>query len=197
MGLLATAFFHPTGEQLRGPPDEIERELLLNVGVHALALVSLGLSWIGLVGLSQRLGKERVEVLGAHVAYAMAVMGGICAASVSGFVVTGLVRDMAAADEPTQHALRFLFRYSRFLNGAFANVHVVASCVAILLWSVAMFRARFDTALAVAGIGVGLVGVVGVFSGTLTMNVHGLMLVVLGQGAWMVWAAVLLIRRPA
>jgi hypothetical protein len=28
------------------------------------------------------------------------------------------------------------------------------------------------------------------------MNVHGLMLVVLGQGAWMAWTGVLLIRRP-
>lgn len=195
VGLIVTVLFHPTGAQIRETTDAFEHELLVNILVHALALSSLWLSLVGLIGLSRQLGLARADVAAALSAFALAVMSGTIAGSINGFVVTELARSMATADEAARSGLQILSTYSRHVNGVFAKLHVATSSLAILLWSVAMLRTQFTKVLPFVGFAAALVGVAVFFNGRLHMNVHDLMYVVLGQSVWMAWAAVLLIRR--
>lgn len=195
VGLLVTAHVHPSGLHGATSAEAMEHVLRLNVGVHTLALVSIWFSFIGLVGLSRQLGLARPEVIAALVAYTMAVIAAVSAAIASGFVMTELQRSTFGADEPTRSGLQLLSTYTHHLNGAYAKVHVAASSVAILLWSVAMLRARFSKVLPFVGF-VSLVAPASVlFSGRFHMDVHDLLLVVLAQGVWLAWSGVLLVRR--
>lgn len=197
IGMLVTAAFHPTGHQMMASAETFARVAAIGIAVHTLALTSTGLSAFGLVGLSRRLGITRLDVVAALTAFAMALMGVICAASVSGFVAPALGKLMFAADEASRPLVRHLFIYNGFFNQAFARVHTVASSVAILLWSVAMLRTRFNRALGVAGCVIGALILTAILTGRLPLNVHGFGLVVLLQGAWMAWAGVLLLLAKA
>jgi hypothetical protein len=170
---------------------------LLAAGVHALALASVGVTSFALVGLTRRLGVERPDVAAAAVAWAMAVMAVICAASFSGFVAPAVAKAIFAAEQADRHVLKQFFDYDGMLNQAFAKFHVVESSVAIVLWSRAMLRTGFGRALAIVGCVVPAVTVGALVTGRLVMDVHGLAIVEWSQGAWLVWSGVLLIRAQS
>lgn len=192
VGLLVTVLLHPVGAHMTEP--SFERVLLINVSIHALALVSLWLSLVGLIGLSRHLGLQRMEVAAALSAFAMAVMCATIAGSISGFVATELARSIAAADEAERSALQILHVYGRHMNGVFAKLHVAASSLAILLWSASMWRVQLSRVLPLVGGAAALVGLSILFNGRLHMSVHDLMVLVLGQSVWMGWTGVLMIR---
>jgi hypothetical protein len=197
LGMIATAALHPTGHQVVSSAESAESYGLLAAGVHALALLSVAASSFGLVGLSRRIGFERPDVAGAAVAYAMAVMGVICAASFSGFVGPAVAKAIFAASEADRPIFHALFTYNGMLNQAFARFHVVASSGAIVLWSIAMLRTGFGRVLGVVGCIFPVLTVVALSTGRFVMDVHGLAIVEWSQGVWLVWSGVLLIRGPA
>lgn len=197
IGMVLTAAFHPTGHQMMASAETFAHVAAIGVAVHALALASTGVSAFGLVGLSRRLGIGRLDVVTALTAFAMAVMGVMVAASVSGFVAPVLGKMMFAADETTRPLVRHLFIYNGAINQAFAKLHTVASSIAIVLWSVAMLRTRFSRVLGAVGCVIGVLTAGALLTGRLPLNVHGFGLVVLTQGVWLVWAGVLLIRAKS
>jgi hypothetical protein len=197
VGLLITAHIHPTGFHGAASADAMEHVMRVNVGAHALALVSIWLSLIGLIGLSRHLGIGRPEIIAAMAAYVMAVMAAMSAAIVSGFIMTELARSTIGADESARAGAQLLSTYSHHLNGAYAKVHVAASSLAILLWSVAMLRARFSRVLPFVGFISLVPPAMVLFSGRFHMDVHDLLHVVIAQGVWLAWSGVLLLRRTA
>lgn len=195
-GLLVTAAFHPTGHQVLASAESLERLLHVTVATHALALASVGLSLHGLVGLSRHLGMARLDVTAALTAFAMAVMGVICAATASGFVAPELARSIFAAEEPTRPVWRQFFLYNGYFNQGFAKFHTVASSAAIVLWSIALLRTGFGRAAGWVGCLVGMSVAGALLSGHLPLNVHGFGLVTIAQGIWFSWVGVLLIWSP-
>jgi hypothetical protein len=196
LGMIVVAALHPTGHQVVSSAESAESYGLLAAGVHALALASVGVTSFGLIGLSRRLGVGRADVAGAAVAWAMAVIGVICAASFSGFVAPAAAKAIFAAEEADRHVFHALFTYNGMLNQAFAKVHVVASSVATVLWSIAMLRTGFGRVLGIVGCVVSVGTVAALATGRLVMDVHGLAIVEWSQGVWLVWSGVLLIRTP-
>src|SRR5207302_6611267 len=90
---------------------------------------------------------------------------------------------------------RVAFRYNGEVNQAYALVFVVASSVAIVLWSAAILRGRvFDRGVGYYGCILGPATLALVLSGHLSLGVHGFGMIVLGQTIWFVIAAVLLWR---
>jgi hypothetical protein len=195
VGMLVTAAFHPAGHQMLASKEAFAHVAAIGIAVHALALASTGVSAFGLVGLSRRLGIARLDVVGALVAFAMAVMGVIVAASASGFIAPVLGKMMFAADETARPVVRYLFIYNGAINQAFAKFHTVASSVAILLWSAAMLRTQFSRLLGAVGCVIGLATLFVILTGRLPLNVHGFGVIVLTQGVWLAWAGVLLILQ--
>lgn len=82
---------------------------------------------------------------------------------------------------------------SGHLNQAFAQVYVVASSAAIVLWSAAILRpGNFSRSLGVYGCILGPLTVIAVHSGHIRLNVHGFGMIVVSQAVWFISAGVLL-----
>lgn len=193
-GLVLVAMFHPTGHELRQPHVSVEHVAAVATAVHALALASVGLSWFALQGLSRWLGRDRPDVTLASIAFAMAVIGVIGAAVISGLVAPNVIKLMFDADELSRPALKQFLTYNWLLNQGFAKFHVMAQSVAIAAWSTALLRSGTGKGLGWLGWLISIATAGALILGLLRLNVHGLALVVLSHGAWFVWAGVLLVR---
>ena len=168
---------------------------MMAVATHSLALASVPLTLFGYLGLSRRLGWDNTPALAALVAYAFAAMAVLCAAVFSGLVAPSLTRQMTAADESTRQVLQSIFHYNGSLNQGFAKVFVVASSVAVILWSVSIMKTgRFALIIAIIGIVVSLASLAAFFAGHLRLNVHGFGLFMLAQAVWTILVGVLLFR---
>ena len=194
---LVTMALHPTGADVvanatTGSPNTLSQ------AVHALAVVAQPLVLAGALALTLRLRARRDLSVGAYVFFAMASVAVIVAAVASGFLAPGVLRGLDAADAPARVTMLSALRFVGLVNQTFAILHVAFSGIAILLWSSAMLAGReMSRALAVYGLVLGALLLVGIVSGTLQLDIHGFGLVVLGEGAWMVWAASQLWRAGA
>jgi hypothetical protein len=193
-GSIITMALHPTGHDLSAP-EHSATMMQLNVAVHSLALVCVPILFLGAIGLTRRLASTNRLALAALVMFGFAEVAVMIAASVSGLVAPGLFHHMAA--EPGMaDTWRAVLTLSGHLNQAFAQVYVVASSAAIVLWSTAILRARtFSRTLGLYGCILGPLTVLAVLSGHVRLNVHGFGAVILGQALWLITAGVLLCRE--
>ncbi len=194
LAMLLVMGLHPTGHDLVSP-ERFARLARLNMMVHGLAVASVPVLFLGLLGLWRRLGPSDLSTA-ALVAWGFGGVAVMVAAVASGFVATGVIRHMLMADEASRDQYHALLTYTGLVNRAFANVHVVAMSVAILLWSAALLRThRMGRAVGVAGVVAGTGILLGVSSGQLRMDVHGFGIVVLAHAAWLIWLGILLCRE--
>jgi hypothetical protein len=194
-GFIITMALHPTGHQFL-EPGRLEEAARLGVFVHALALCSLPILFLGAWGLSRSLSGSARLVQAALVLYAGSLIAGMNAAVVSGLVAPSLFRDFLASGASPESTIHLLLNYSGLLNQAFAKVLVAGSSGAVLLWSAALLRggAR-GRGLGIYGCVFALLTLLALFSGHLRLDVHGFGLFVLGQSAFLIAAGVLLCRR--
>jgi len=193
--LLLVMLLHPTGHDLLAP-GAFRRVALANAMVHGTALVVLPVLFLGALALTRRLdGADRLAVAGL-VAYAAAVVAGLMAATFSGFVATGVAREMIEAPLSDRRLWAMIVDLVGHLNRAFAKVLTVASAAAIILWSAAMLRRSVGRILRLYGIAVSTITILGVASGKLILDVHGYGLVVLTQAIWFVAAGAFMLSVP-
>lgn len=192
-GLLAM-IEHPTAEDLFAPGQLAPMGQML-IAVHALALASLPVLFLGALALWRRLGADDGVVIAGLVLYAFALVAVMNAAVFDGLVSASLAPRVAAATPPAGEGWRIAFRYNGQVNQAFARVFVVASAAAIVLWSIAITRSgALARALGWYGCLLGPVTLVAVFPGHLRLDPHGFGLIVLGQALWFVGVGVELWR---
>ena len=197
VGMLVTMGLHPSSHDLLTAGDRFTSVAAVTVGVHALAIASLGALFLGAFAFSRRLSTARHLAPSALVAFGLAVVAGLGAATASGFVGTGLVREILAAEPGAAEGWRLLLGYNGRLNQAFAQVFVMASSVAVTLWSAALVSDRgLPRALGLYGLLMSALLALALASGHLTLGVHGFGLVTLAQAVWFVGAGVLS-WRPA
>ena len=195
--MIVTLAAHPTGRDVLVPGGAGDHAARIGVFAHAVAIASVPLLLFGLLGLTRRLRSESALAELAYVAYALGCVAVVCAASFSGFVATGVARQIVAGNEGGREVVKALFAYTGVLNQAFANVHLVATSAAILLWSIAILRDRsFPAGVGTLGAIVGAASLLGSLSGHFRMTLHGLLVLVVTQGVWTIWIA-LLLRREA
>lgn len=198
-GLVVMAL-HPTG-------GEVSREasaggaMALVQGVHWLAIVAQPLLLAGTLAITMRLRVRRDAAVAAYIFFAVASAAILIAAAASGLVSPGVLRGMHDSGAGVTMSMENALHYTFLLNQAFARIYVVLGAIAIALWSWAILGGReLPRALGFYGLLFGAALVVGLASGQLTLGIHGFGLVILGQGVWMTWAAVVLWRgggRPA
>ncbi len=189
-GTIITMALHPTGHDLTSGHAAFMMQL--NVAVHTLALVCVPILFLGALGLMRRLDSPNRLALAGLVLFGFAEVAVMIAATMSGLVAPGLLHHMAA--EPGMADIwRAVLTLSGHLNQSFAQVYVVASSTAIVLWSAAILRARaFSRPLGIYGCILGPLTAIAVLSGHIRLNVHGFGLVVLTQAVWFISAGVLL-----
>lgn len=196
LGAITTMTFHPTGHDLLGQPDEIaRRNEMITIATHTLALFSSPLLFFGFLGFSRRLGLDHPLVSAAMVSYGFALLGGMCAAVINGLVAPAITRQILTADESNGQMLRLILMNNTLLNQAFSKVFVVASSLAMILWSARIMKVGgFARIIAILGCIIGLISVIGLLLSYLRLNTHGFGILILGQMIWTILIAVFLFR---
>lgn len=187
---------HPTGLLAAG--DDFAAVARLAVWVHATVIATSVVVFLGFFGLNRRLAATPDLATAALASYGFAVVTVIVAAAISGFVGTSLAGRYLAADEATRPLLHHVFHYNGMINQAFAKMSFVGTAVAIVLWSTAILRSgALGRAVGVLGLAIGAVTLGSMLLGPTHMGLHTVLFLYLGQGAWMVWIGVGLVRTPS
>lgn len=182
---------HPTGHAMMSA-ENFGRMARLNVFIHGLALAAIPILFLGLLGLTRRLGSTDLATA-ALVLFGFAGVAVMSSAVASGLVATRIMDDMQSADEGSRAVAHALLDYSGQVNHGYTSVYVVASSAAILLWSAAILKGRaMSRAAGAAGILVGAGVAVAFLSGHVGLGVHGFGMIAFAQSAWLVWIGLLL-----
>jgi hypothetical protein len=186
--------FHPGGAH-HVSKAQFENLIALIIGVHALAMAGLPVSFAGALVLTRRLDSPgRIAVVGLIV-YGFGLLAYMAAAAMSGLVTPGVLREMVA-HTPASEQWHTLLDYSHSINQAFAQIGAVAFCVAIVLWSVAMLRGRvFPVGLAIYGLASSVVIFAALILGFLDLELHGFILITFAQVIWFGGAGISLIQK--
>jgi hypothetical protein len=186
-GALATLVvmgFHPTAHDLLGEAGRSAARV--NLLVHAMAIASCPVLFFGALGVNRRFPSDQGWATGAIVFWGFALVGVTSAALASGLIAPQLISWITSGDEANRPLYHALLAYNGQVNQAFAKVHVAMSSVAILLWSIAIITTRaFARPIGWLGCVVGVGVLVGLFSGYITLDVHGFGVVILLQAAWL------------
>ena len=197
VGGLVTMSLHPTGHDLSAP-GQFASAAFRAAAVHALAIASMPVSFLGALALSRRVESPARLAVAGLVVYGFALAAEMAAAVVSGFVGPHLVGEIIDAAPAARQGREALLGYNYQLNQAFARTYVVASSTAILLWSASILRTRaLASGAGVYGLVMASVAVLAVGSGHVRLDVHGFGLIVLAQALWFIVVGVLLLRLRA
>lgn len=187
---------HPVAHELLESPDA-RGMARLNVLVHGAAIASVPMLLLGLWGLTQRLGPSPLGTTALAI-YATGAAAMLCAAVMSGFVATDVIARLGSVEPDARGTWEALLAYTGMINQGFATVLVVASSVAILLWSLAILHSgRLQRAVAIAGVVVGSLVLLAFLTGHVGLDVHGFGLIVVAQSVWLIWIGSLLLRMPS
>ncbi len=190
---IITMTLHPTGHDLFAP-GRFQSVARLGVAVHALALVSLPVLFLGGCGLTRHLASAGRLALAALLTYGFS-LAAVMNAAVFGGLVAMRLAGRPIETGPQADGWRIAFRYTGDLNQAFALVFVVASSAAILLWSAAILRNGFlARGIGIYGCILAPITILAVLSGHLNLDVHGFGAIILGQAIWLISAGVQLCR---
>ncbi|HUF18244.1 MAG TPA: hypothetical protein VMS12_09405 [Thermoanaerobaculia bacterium] len=189
LGIAITMLLHPTGHDVLRSAQQAEIAVL----VHGLGLATIPVALFGFLVYTKRLSHGTALPTFSYILFAFGSVAILGAAVASGFVGPAVGDQLRTAAGAEREVLRVLFHTTGQVNRAFARIHVLSASLAILLWSVSMWRSRLR-ACAACGIIVGAASIAAVGSGHLILNVHGAGLVYLAHGVWTVWVAALLIR---
>jgi hypothetical protein len=194
LSVLAMAH-HPTltAPDITAALQQLKELADLSAWVHGILIGLMLLIYWCLTEYSLRRGVGKPLVRAGLIFYGAGVVAMIGAATVSGWLtarVGGLVPNPGEQD---LHLLAILINFSGSMNRILANLGAVAMSAGILAWSIGLLHDRGWTR-AVGGLGLlaGLAPAVLLITGGMRLDVHGMLRVVLIQGAWNVAIGMLL-----
>ena len=139
------------------------------VGVHTLALLSVPLLVFGFVGVTMRAGWHRPEALLAFIIYALSAVAIMFAGIADGLINAALIPEMTGASDLKLQALKAALSYNFQFNQACAKVFVVGTSLAMILWSITLFRfGVLERRIGIIGWFISLAALFGLLSGTFT-----------------------------
>lgn len=185
---IITMIFHPTGNNLLSQPDEIaRRNEFIAVAVHTLAIMSLPCVFFGLLGFCYRLGLHKLLVSAALVIYGFGATAAMLAAVINGLVGPVLTRKILETDEPTQKTVQLILMNNHLLNQGLTKIYVGATAFAVIAWSVSLWnKGKLMRSTAAIGLIVGILSLLGIFSGHLKLDVHGFGLFTFALSVWLI-----------
>jgi hypothetical protein len=191
LGVLVTLILHPNERGLFDPA-QIESVARTTIIVHSIALFAIPLLFIGGLGISRRIGWKSAGSVAALIFYGFALVAMMNAIVIDGLVTPGLARATVKAGPELAATWKIALAHNGLLDGAFMNVFLMASSLAILLWSAAMARnARW---IAIFGCLVAAATIASQVTGLLSQHLHLFFLVLVGQVIWFVTNGVQLCR---
>lgn len=197
--ILATGFalMHPhlSGSDLASVMRELAAGATFNGWIHG-ALIALYLCIAtGFVGLSRRLGFERPAATAGLVFYVAGTLAMTGAAVINGFAL-GIFAGRYPQIGPDQTAaLGSAINMAGSIAAVWAGIGAAATSAAILAWSsLLVSRAGGIRMIGGGGILLGVATIAMLVSGTLILNVHGFLLLVVSQAVWTIAVGLALAR---
>lgn len=176
MGLVTMGFHPSDGAQST-----------LNLAVHALALLSVPITFYGGCVLTRRLSAGGALPELALAFYGVSAVAALLAATASGVLAPDLIARGAGLEGEARATTAGVLRYNHAVNRAFAKLLVAASSGAIGLWSMEIVRTRLmRRAAGILGCVIAALALLALLSGHLRMDVHGFGAVVLAQSIWLI-----------
>jgi hypothetical protein len=185
---------HPTGHDLAA--EGSSHLLLINYLVHGVAIAAQPILFLGLLGLTSHLGNSKRAIAGL-VVWGSGAVAVLIAAALSGFVAPEVIDWQRDATGSQAESWQALLAYTGWLNRAFAGISVIAAGAAIICWSAAIGgTGRLSRFTAILGYVAGTLLVIGVGSGHLRLNVHGIIVTTALQAVWLICVGIHLYRSP-
>jgi hypothetical protein len=187
--ILATGFalIHPevTGRDLAGVLHQMAAHAVFNGWVHGILITLYLVQVAGFYGLSRQLGFGRPLVVLAMVFYAAGVLAMTSAAVINGFAFGMFAGRYAQFTPDYAAAIGSSINLAGTISATWASIGATATSAAIAAWSCAMLnRGGVDRVIGGSGIILGIVTAVMLTTGTLILNVHGFLLLVVTQAIW-------------
>ena len=165
--------------------------------VHGVLIALMLTVFFALTEFACQRGITRPAIRAGLIAYAAGVVAMMGAALVDGFVTPRVAMLGAGLRAADLSITAQLLNLCVLFNQALARLGAIALSAAIIAWSLDLVpRAGLERALGVAGMAIGLGGVAALLAGVLQLDVHGMTLVLVLQGAWMIGLGVLLLKAP-
>jgi hypothetical protein len=194
VGILVTLVLHPNERGLFDP-SQIESVRRTTIIVHSVALFALPLLFMGALGISRRIGWDSASAVAALIIYAFALGAMMNAIVIDGLVTPGLARAIVNAGPGESEAWKIALNHNGLLDASFMNVFLMASSLAIVLWSVAIVRrGAFARAIGILGFLLSAGTIIALVTGLLSRNLHLFLLVLVGQAIWFLSNGVQLCR---
>lgn len=184
-----------------GQPLEMVQTLIrqgaYNSAVHGALMASYLVSIVGFLGLCHDLGRHRLSVQLAFVAYVASVFAAISAAVAAGFVMRSIAIGYASAGPEQVDLITNALRVTGAFNFAWGRIWMVALSAAILLWSIALVRLPdvLPRLLGALGMLLGGLSISGLIAGSIGLNVSAVLAMIAAQTAWSIGIGILLIRK--
>lgn len=194
--LVAMGLTHPTGAGLLASRQAFQRFTLIDHVAHVLAIGGVWLSVVGLAGFSAMLGATRPSVVAAFIAFAMCSVAVLFGVTLDGFVVPQLADRWFDADQATRATLQQLMHFCISVASALTRIYMTLGTAAILIWSLAVWRARLSSGIPWLGLFVGIAAMAAIIGARPVVSVHELLILVLGWAAWMLWAGIVMLSAP-
>lgn len=194
IGAVVTMAIHPVGGG-EMTAAQVEHLMWMSGVAHGLALASVLLLFLGTCGLTATFAAPDRLAFSALVTFGFSAVAIMIAASVSGWIVPGIMklmlRDAPANAGQWKIAMACIFQ----INQAMSRIYSVGAAVAITLWSACSLRqSRLSRGIAVFGcITAPLIALL-VLVGHLRLDVHGMTVVMISEVAWFIGMGVGLLR---
>jgi hypothetical protein len=195
-GILAMAIHPVASASLTA--EQATRLAVISAVAHSIAIVCIVLLFLGACGLTRAIGAQDHIAFAGIVTYGFACVAVFIAAAVSGFIIPGIlkhmVRDVPAAVHQWQVVIDGIFQ----INQAFGRIYSVGASVAIILWSWSALRnGGIGRGVVVYGCMVSALIILGIGSGHVRLNVHGMAAIWFAQAIWFVLVGSTLCSRAA
>lgn len=195
LGGMLTMHVHPSGAVSITTSAQLAHLATASGIAHSLGLISVLLLFLGACGLARRLeGPDRMS-FAAIVTYGFACVAVMIAATVSGFIIPQItdhmLRDAPANAIEWQVVMTGIFQ----INQGMAQTFSVGASIAIILWSVSVFRnGILSRWVAIYGCVFAPLTIAAISSGHLRLDVRGMAAVMLSQAIWFMLAGAQLCR---
>jgi len=189
VGGMVTMAIHPVAGGPMTPP-QIARLAMISGIAHGLALVSVLLLFLGTCGITRALNGPDRLAFSALVTYGFAAVAVMIAASVSGWIVPNIMRQMAQdvlTNSGSQANWRIAIAAIFQINQAMSRIYSVGAALAITLWSARCLRSGLlSRPMAAYGCVTAPLIAILIFIGHLRLDVHGMAVVMLSEVVWFV-----------
>jgi hypothetical protein len=195
IGFIITMAIHPL-PLASATIEKVHRMAIISGIAHAFGIASTVLLFLGACALAQRLRGETCS-FAALVTFGFSCVAIFIAATISGFVIPPILKHMARDEAANAHQWEIVMWGIFQLNQAFARIYAVGASVAIILWSTAARHSGgLSQGIVIYGYIIAALVILGVGSGHVQLDVHGMAAVGLTQIIWFVLVGWQMYSRP-